>query len=60
MKCLIELPDGPHCTGCPCNLIIAGVEGFMYGCGLLHRECEADGEFKTRAKKHKNCPTLRT
>jgi len=60
----IEVPDGSHCTGCPCSLILpyeyskAVKKFWSYGCTLLHVMCKSGGEYDTHAIKHPKCPSL--
>lgn len=60
----IEVPDGNHCTGCPCSLILphevamAENQLWAFGCTLVHDRCNTGGEYNNYAIKHQNCPSL--
>jgi len=62
MKVESKIPDGEHCTGCPCSLHLpqelarAERKYWVYGCVLIHRRCKSGGEYDNYAIKHKNCP----
>ena len=58
VKVTIELPAGPHCTGCPCSNLFVVEGSFGYGCQLLHKQLKSGGEFNNFAFKDKDCPAL--
>lgn len=61
MKTKVEvlIPEGRYCTGCMLDVVTVWEGEPFYGCEYLHVQCQAEGEYKNRAIKHPDCPSLK-